>query len=318
MSLYPAVLSHRQMQRDQKLGGLGRETRLLTESAFDLARALDLRTLLVQADEIKDIHLIEQLRQSERIIWITSDQDEFPEVNGTKDVVVPIPEAALTRMSKLNLALFLAILNGSLAVDERVLCLSGFVGSGHLDMLLVARPSRVLPRFHKHEEGFVATRELARILDITLRFAAEGREGTPIGTIFVLGDMDQLEPYLRQLILNPCAGHTRKDRDIHDPLLIETLREYAAMDGAFVVNLSGTVESAGTYLDAPVRRAKLRAGLGARHAAALAITAATDAVAVALSSSSGTVSVFHEGKDILELEKPFPRRAGHPSLRGRR
>ncbi len=48
------------------------------------------------------------------------------------------------------------------------------------------------------------------------------------------------------------------------------------------------------------------AGLGTRHTAAAAITAASEAIAVVISESSGTVTVFHEGKEILKLEKTQP------------
>jgi DNA integrity scanning protein DisA with diadenylate cyclase activity len=208
-------------------------------------------------------------------------------------------------MSQLNLALFLAVLNNQAELDETIVCLSGTAGGGHLDMLHITTPGRHLPRFRKHDVPFVATRDFARVVEIALRFAVEGREGAPIGTIFVLGDVEELSPYLRQLVLNPCKGHLKKERNIHNPELLETLREFSAMDGAFIITKGGTVESAGTYLDAPVRKAKLRAGLGARHAAALAITAQTEATAVVLSSSSGDVTVFHEGKPILELERPL-------------
>jgi DNA integrity scanning protein DisA with diadenylate cyclase activity len=75
------------------------------------------------------------------------------------------------------------------------------------------------------------------------------------------------------------------------------------MDGAFVVNRRGVVDSAGTYLDAPVGRRRLRPGLGARHAAALAITTVTDATAVVISASSRTVSVYDGGETVLELEQ---------------
>jgi DNA integrity scanning protein DisA with diadenylate cyclase activity len=70
------------------------------------------------------------------------------------------------------------------------------------------------------------------------------------------------------------------------------------------VNRRGIIQSAGTYLDAPTKRARLRPGLGARHAAALSVTAVADAIAIAISASSGTVTVFHEGRPILELERP--------------
>ena len=105
---------------------------------------------------------------------------------------------------------------------------------------------------------------MTQILDIALRFAAQGREGKPIGTIFVLGALGQVSPFLRQLILNPFEGHSPESRNIHNPDFLETLREFAAMDGAFVVNHKGNVEFGGTYIDAPATEAKLREGLGAR------------------------------------------------------
>jgi hypothetical protein len=73
-----------------------------------------------------------------------------------------------------------------------------------------------------------------------------------------------------------------------------------------VINSRGVVLSAGTYLEAPTKRRRLSPGLGARHTAALSITAVTDAVATVVSSSSGKVTVFFEGRPILELEKPEP------------
>ena len=114
-----------------------------------------------------------------------------------------------------------------------------------------------------------------------------------------------LSAHLRQLILNPLKGHPQAARSIHNPDFLETLRELAAMDGAFVVNRRGVVDSAGTYLNAPVGQGRLSPGLGARHAAALAITTVTDATAVVISASSGTVSVYDGGETVLELDAPI-------------
>jgi diadenylate cyclase len=150
------------------------------------------------------------------------------------------------------------------------------------------------------------TRHVAKVLEIALRFAREGREGVAIGTTFVLGDRTTLGPYLRQLILNPLKGHAPATRSIHNPTFLETLRELSAMDGAFIVSRRGVVDSAGTYLDAPIGRGRLSPGLGARHAAALAITTVTTATAVVISASSGTVSVYDGGETVLELERVPP------------
>jgi DNA integrity scanning protein DisA with diadenylate cyclase activity len=171
-------------------------------------------------------------------------------------------------------------------------------------------PRRDFPWFGKQRlqdvQGLIATRELAKILEVSVRLAAEGREGRAVGTTLVLGDVEQLSPYIRQLVLNPCEGHPKKSRNIHEAGFFETLREFAAIDGAFVVSNRGVVESAGTYIDAPIKNVKLYSGLGARHASAAAITAETDATAVVVSASSGTVTVFHKGHAILKLEKPVP------------
>jgi DNA integrity scanning protein DisA with diadenylate cyclase activity len=285
------------------------ESQHLIQAGFELAQAIDIKTLIVQADELRDVRLIEKLRGPERIIWLTR-STEIAETNPARDVLLNIPDTTLTRISQIKIGLLLAVFNRQVGLDESVICLSGVAGSRRLDTILVMNPRRDFPWFKKRRlediPGFVATESLAKILEIALRLAAEGREGSPVGTVFVLGDPKDLEPYVRQLVLNPCEGHPKKHRGIHSPEFFETLREFAALDGAFIVSPKGIVESAGTYLDAPAAKAQLRAGLGARHAAAAAVTAATDAIAVAISASSGTVTLFHEGRAVLQLEKPVP------------
>jgi DNA integrity scanning protein DisA with diadenylate cyclase activity len=281
------------------------ESRALVHRAFELARALGIESVLVNADHLSSTRFIDELRESERIIWITQVQSGSLRASSTRDTVVRIPSAELSRLSQINVGLFLSVLERHLAPAESVVCLSGAVGGAGLDTLMIANPER---RFHwfreDNGEASIVSRELGRAVHIGLRFAAEGREGRPVGTVFVLGDPDELTPYLRQLILNPCEGHPRERRNIHDPAFLETLRELAALDGAFVVDPTGSVDSAGTYIDAPIEAAELLPGFGARHAAAAAITAAARATAVVISESSGMVTVFRKGRSVLKLEKP--------------
>jgi DNA integrity scanning protein DisA with diadenylate cyclase activity len=286
------------------------ESRELVKTAFDLARSLDITKLLVQADVLSDVRLVEKRRDNESIIWLCKGSIDLASRNSNYRVI-DIPESSsLTRMSQIKIGLFLAVLNGYLGLDESVICLSGVAGTKRLDTLLIANPRRDFPWFNKHDaeetRKLVASKAFARILEIALRLATEGREGRPIGTIFVVGEMEQLSPHLRQLVLNPLEGHPKSRRNIHNPDFMETIRELAAMDGAFIISKTGSVETAGTFLSPPIHRAKLRPGLGARHAAAAGLTAATDAITVAISESSGTITVFHEGNPILELEKPLP------------
>ena len=125
------------------------ETGQLVKNAFDLARSLSISKLVVQADELRDIRLVERLRQDERLIWVVQERKKIPGADPSKDVVLPIPAAALSRTSQLNLALFLAALNRHVRLDETVLGLSGVAGSERLDTLVIANPGRDFPWFER-------------------------------------------------------------------------------------------------------------------------------------------------------------------------
>jgi DNA integrity scanning protein DisA with diadenylate cyclase activity len=223
------------------------------------------------------------------------------------------------------MAVLVSVLRGHIDLDDRVLCLSGVAASGRLDALVLLRPRRDFPWFRKHRletirEAFPPDLFL-RVLQVGMRFSAEGREGRPIGTLFILGDLERAKPYARQLILNPCQGHPRESRSMFREEFLETLRELTGLDGAILVDREGVVETAGTYIDAPTEGVELPAGLGARHMAGAAVSAQTNVMAIALSESSGTLSVFHDGEIVLHLERArrspsrkSPREQGRPEV----
>jgi len=67
------------------------------------------------------------------------------------------------------------------------------------------------------------------------------------------------------------------------------------------------VEAACRYVDSSAADVTLSKGLGARHWAAAAISRATQAVAVTVSQSNGTVRIFQNGEVMLRVE-PIHRR----------
>ncbi len=279
---------------------------MLAKCAFQLARSLGVNKVMVQASEIHNAKRFEYIRDTHDVVWLMRSPRPADINVRAGDHVLELPQATHTRENQLKVGMLLAVLNGIVDMDEHVVCLSGIANSGTMDTLFVANPRRDFPWFRQHtfEElrGFAATREFIGLLGIALRLAYEGREGKPIGTCFVLGDPKELEPHLRQLLLNPLAGHPPELRDIHSPSLFETIREFAVLDGAFVVDSYGIVCSAGTYLNAQSRQTTFMPGLGARHAAARTITEVASALSVVVSSSSGTVCAFYNGQLILELE----------------
>jgi DNA integrity scanning protein DisA with diadenylate cyclase activity/predicted DsbA family dithiol-disulfide isomerase len=150
------------------------------------------------------------------------------------------------------------------------------------------------------EERGVNNRTLKRVVELAVEIAREGREGRKIGTLFAVGDHEEVLVRSRPLILDPLSGHPDDAKHVKDPDMRETVKELAQLDGAFVVADDGVVVSAARYLDAASDNLDLPLGLGSRHMAAASISRNTNAVAVAVSESS-TVRVFDEGKVVAEV-----------------
>jgi DNA integrity scanning protein DisA with diadenylate cyclase activity len=83
----------------------------------------------------------------------------------------------------------------------------------------------------------------------------------------------------------------------------ETVKEIAKLDGAFIIKGNGVIVSACATLRPAIAGNELPQGLGARHAAAAAITASTKSIAVTLSQSTGDVRIWRRGTMITEIEK---------------
>jgi len=134
------------------------------------------------------------------------------------------------------------------------------------------------------------------VLQACIEIAREGREGKPVGTAFLVGDRDAVMARSRQLILNPFFGHPEEMRMVIEKDVREMLKEYALLDGAFVVSGNGLLEAAGRYITVDASQSSLPKGMGTRHSSTAAITTMTRAVGLVVSESGGRVSVIKEGK----------------------
>lgn len=142
-------------------------------------------------------------------------------------------------------------------------------------------------------------RVVETMLEIAADLSREGREKTPVGALFVIGDTDRVMKHSRQVVLNPFAGHPPQDRIVTDQRTHETIKEFAQIDGAIIVRDDGIVEAAGRYIE--VRDpTDLPSGLGGRHLAAAAVTTDTKAIAITV-SETGVVRIFRDGKILLRI-----------------
>ncbi|MCE8422753.1 MAG: diadenylate cyclase [Candidatus Methanoperedens sp.] len=138
------------------------------------------------------------------------------------------------------------------------------------------------------------------VLKIALEICTEGREGRPIGTGFILGDSENVMAKSRQLVLNPFEGHNREKRQIFDQSIQDNIKEFAQLDGVFVISTDGVVEAAGRYITLDTGIVKMQRGLGTRHSSVAAITNATDTIGIVVSQGR-VIRIIKSGKIIATV-----------------
>jgi diadenylate cyclase len=139
------------------------------------------------------------------------------------------------------------------------------------------------------------------VLQLAVELAREGREGRKIGTLFVIGDVEETLRRSRPLLLDPLYGHARELLDVSRADFRETVKELAQLDGAFLVDDDGTFAAASRYIEVDVGSPMFfTPGLGTRHAAAASISTTTRATAIVVSQSS-IVRVYAGGEIRAEI-----------------
>ncbi len=150
---------------------------------------------------------------------------------------------------------------------------------------------------------------LKTIVNLAIEIGLSGREGKPVGTLFVVGDKQRVLTESHAGGFDPVRGYSRSERNIMDPRVREGIKEIAQLDGAIVISADGIVEASCRILDATADNITLSKGLGSRHWAAAGITRCTKAVAIVVSETNGTVRIFQNGEVMLRIEptnrKPF-------------
>ena len=203
------------------------------------------------------------------------------------------------RMAQLRSAILVALTRGIVAFTDRVCCIGGLTGSNQFDTLVVVEIEREFQTLLTGHGDLVPEdvkpEVIERVIAVATELAVEGREGRPVGCLFVVGDTEKVEKLSKPLVLNPFYGYKEEDRNILNPFMDETVKEFSSIDGAFIIRGDGVVVSAGSLIQAADYDHALPSGLGSRHAAAAAISVATQCISIVVSSSTGQVMLFRRG-----------------------
>lgn len=227
---------------------------------------------------------------------------------GFDTVELNIPDSPV--YERLTQAILESVADDVLTPGACVVALYSGFEVGTIDSLSVIRLDEHLGRLTVHDLRQLETRvpidTLKTAVDLAVAIGREGREGKPVGTMFVVGDHRKVTKQCHPLGFDPVRGYNVSERRLKDHKVRESIKEIAQLDGAFVVSSDGTVVAGCQYVSAPAGEISLTKGLGARHWAAAAISRSTAAIAITVSESNGTVRVFKGGEVMLRIE-PFRR-----------
>lgn len=289
---------------------VNRLTQAMIQHAVSLAREMSAKAVMFDAeafDTPEDLStLLSQIEY--RIVLYVREKEALPASLDGSISTISLPKVPLTRIGQIKIAVLLGVADKTFERGDLIICLSGGPQYERLDMLAAVRVGDEPEFFLTNETNplppDVQPAVFERVLSIASELAVEGREHRPVGAIFVIGDSDNVLQNSRQLVFNPFHGYPEEERNILSPALEETIKEFAAIDGAFIIRGDGVVLAAGRYLMPKGKPAEpLRSGLGTRHEAAAAMTAVTDAVALVISQSTSTITIFNSGRMMTEIEK---------------
>ncbi|MEK6545896.1 MAG: diadenylate cyclase [Nitrospinota bacterium] len=295
-------------QKGKKGKSIQALNKIFLESANNIYSGINAKNIFLYADLISDYKLLKELSKKEEIIFVTKNEDILHKQVGIDRNIIDIPNVEFSRIGLIKIAVMKGLSSGLVKEGDKIVCVAGTRKIGSFDSIVVVDIGKEFEILTSSSVPDIAENLKPEVfevvLNLSLELAGQGREGKPVGTIFVIGDHEKVLQLSRQMIINPFQGYPEEERNIMDPALRETIREFSALDGAFVIREDGVVMAAGRHLSAALEKEDFPHGLGSRHVAAAGITSVTDAMAIVISESTGDVRIFKKGNIFMEIEKP--------------
>lgn len=273
----------------------------------EVAAAVSAKALFAYVAAVEDLDgLRAAVREPTHLILVCRTPEEENRAKALGVTALSVPRFELTRMGQIKMAALIAFSQQLLKQDDVFVFLSGVVGH-EVDTLVTLRVGEEFeliqsvgqPQLTEHIRRPV----FERLLRLALELAHEGREGKPVGAVFVLGDHREVLKHCLPGRINPFKGYTEKERNILDESITDSVKEIAKLDGAFIIKGNGVIIAACMTLRPTVAKDDLPQGMGTRQTAAAGITAVTKSVALTLSESTGDVRIWRRGAMITEIEK---------------
>jgi DNA integrity scanning protein DisA with diadenylate cyclase activity len=282
----------------------------LLDAAARLCEATASEAILLLVDQRLDWDRVRQLTGTATVLVAADDEADLAGATDHGLKKMPLDVAGLPVHERLAQALLECVADEMIPPEAQVVAVYSGFEAGTIDSVSLLKLEEHLGQLTSRDlrnlETKVPLETLKLVVDLAVEIGREGREGKPVGTLFVVGDARKVLQASHAAGFDPVRGYSRAERRLTDARVREGIKEIAQLDGAFVIGSDGTVEGAARYIDASAENVSVAKGLGARHWAAAAITRRTKSVAVAVSETSGTVRIFQNGEVVLRIE-PFRR-----------
>jgi DNA integrity scanning protein DisA with diadenylate cyclase activity len=286
----------------------------LYRAALAIARDRDVKRILWIADATPPKA---PRNVTKKILCFVSDDALVTNIETEGYRAFDIPTFAEGRMERIRLAIVAAMSHGAIARGDTVVAVVSPAKTANPDLLAVlvsgeGEGAETLGPLDLSGTD-VDPEAFETLLEVATQVGSYGREGRPVGALFVIGDSVAVMERSNALTLNPFQGYGEAERNLLDPKVRAAILNFAGLDGAFVIRGDGVVLAAGRHLlvTEPV---PMPLGLGARHYAAAAVSNATSAIGVAVSQTSGCVRLFRGGKLVLEVRPTLRRAVVAPTL----
>ena len=282
----------------------------LLDAAARLCEATASEAILLLVDQRLDWDRVRQLTGTATVLVAADDEADLAGATDHGLKKMPLDVAGLPVHERLAQALLECVADEMIPPEAQVVAVYSGFEAGTIDSVSLLKLEEHLGQLTSRDlrnlETKVPLETLKLVVDLAVEIGREGREGKPVGTLFVVGDARKVLQASHAAGFDPVRGYSRAERRLTDARVREGIKEIAQLDGAFVIGSDGTVEGAARYIDASAENVSVAKGLGARHWAAAAVTRRTKSVAVAVSETSGTVRIFQNGEVVLRIE-PFRR-----------
>lgn len=276
------------------------------DAAVKLAKSVEADGVLVLLERVTDWARVKKRSSTQTLIVASND----PEIHAAaiehelNSVLLDIPASSV--QNQLTQALLESVASEVIRPGSTIVSVYSNFETDQIDTISVLklndRLGRLTARDLKKLETKVPLDTLKMVVDMAVAIGREGREGKPVGTLFVVGDHRKVLDESRPAGFDMVKGYTRKERNISDSKVREGIKELAQLDGCFVISADGTVEGSARIIDTSPVELTMSKGLGSRHFAGAAISKNTKAIAVVVSETNGTVRIFQNGEVVLRIE----------------